>query len=59
MKRLFLITKKINKQTVILGYVTSNSYPSRIANDQDYAREKFGYDYLTVMEVTEKCYIKL
>lgn len=59
MKRLFLITKKFNKENIILGYVTSSNYPSRIANDQDYAREKFGYDYLTVTEVTKKCYIEL
>lgn len=57
--RLFLITKKTNKETIILGYVESNNYPSTIANDQDYAKKMFGYDYLSVTEISEKCFIKL
>lgn len=58
-ERLFLITKEINKELVILGYVTSTNYPSTIANDQEYAKEMFGYTYVTVTEVTEKCFVKM
>ena len=58
-ERLFLVTKKIDKHVVILGYIKSNTYPSTIANDQEKAKEKFGYDYVTITEVQEKCFVKL
>ena len=58
-ERLFLITKEINKELVILGYVTSNPYPSTIANDQEKAKEMFGHTYVTVTEVKEKCFVKM
>ena len=58
-ERLFLVTKKIDKDVVILGYIKSNMYPSTIANDQEKAKEKFGYDYVTITEVPEKCFVKL
>lgn len=58
-ERLFLVTKKIDKHVVILGYIKSNMYPSTIANDQEKAKEKFGYDYVTITEVPEKCFVKL
>lgn len=57
-ERLFLVTKKIDKNIVILGYVKSNTYPSTIANDQLKAREMFGYDYLTITEVPQRCHIE-
>ena len=58
-ERMFLITKKINKELIVLGYVTSASYPSSIANNQEKAKEMFGYEYVTITEVPEKCLVKL
>jgi hypothetical protein len=57
-KRLFLITTTTNGKNVILGYVESNTYPSRLTNDNEYAKEKFGYEFLKATEITKKCYIK-
>lgn len=58
-ERIFLITKKIDKNIVILGYVTSSNYPSTIVNDQDKAKEMFGYDYVTVTEISKRCFTKM
>lgn len=58
-ERLFLVTKHIDKHVVILGYIKSNMYPSDIANIQEKAKEKFGYENVTITEVPEKCFIKL
>lgn len=57
-ERLFLVTRLIDKHVVILGYIKSNMYPSDIANIQEKAKEKFGYDYVTITEIPEKCFIK-
>ena len=57
-ERLFLITKKIDGQMVVLGYIKSPVFPSTIANDQEKAKAKFGYSYVTVTEITERCHIK-
>lgn len=57
-KRLFLITTTTNGKNVILGYVESNSYPSRLTNDREYAKEKFGYEFLKVTEIKKRCHIE-
>lgn len=57
-KRLFLITTTTNDKNVILGYVESNSYPSRLTNDRKYAKEKFGNEFLKVTEITKRCHIE-
>lgn len=58
-ERMFLISKVINKKHVILGYILSESFPSTIANDQEKAKEMFGYEYVTVTEVSKKCHVIL
>ena len=58
-ERLFLISKKIENRFVILGYIKSDMYPSDIANFQDKAKEQFGYDYVDITEIKEKCFIKM
>jgi hypothetical protein len=57
-KRLFLITTTTNGKNVILGYIESNSYPSRLTNDKEYAKEKFMHEFLKVTEVTKRCHIE-
>jgi hypothetical protein len=57
-KRLFLITTTTNGKNVILGYIESNSYPSRLTNDKEYAKEKFGHEFLKATEITKRCHIK-
>lgn len=59
MERMFLITKKINGKLTVLGYVTSTHYPSTIANDQEKAKEMFGYEYVTISEIGKKCHVEL
>lgn len=58
-ERIFLVSKEIDKELVVLGYVKSNTYPSTLANDQEAAKEAFGYTYLTISELPEKGYVKL
>jgi hypothetical protein len=57
-KRLFLITTTTNGEDVILGYIKSNSYPSRLTNDKEYAKEKFGHEFLKATEITKRCHIE-
>ena len=63
-KRLFLISKQTKNHAhnttdhvIILGYIESGMYPSHLVNDQELARKRYGYDYLTITEITEKCHI--
>ena len=55
-ERVFLITKEIDKKLIVLGYIKSDMYPSDIANDQEKAKEMFGYDYVTINEIKPKCF---
>ena len=59
--RNFLITKKTYKcgkltGFEILGMVQSNNVP---ADDEETAKKLFGFEYVDVLEVPEKCDIKV
>lgn len=59
--RNFLITKKTYKcgkltGFEILGMVQSNNFP---AYDEETAKKLFGFEYVDVLEVPEKCRIKV
>lgn len=43
----------------IRGFVESDTYPSTIVNDHEYSLREYGVEYADVIEVTEKCHIKL
>ena len=58
-ERMFLITKVIDDNLVILGYVTGSQYPSTLANDHEKQKEQFGYTGIRVTEVSEKCHTKM
>lgn len=58
-ERLFIITKEIDGYMVVLGYVKSRYFPSTIQNDQEKAREMFGYTHVTINEITESCDVRL
>ena len=58
-ERMFLVTKKINKELVVLGYIISQYYPSNISNNQKKAKEMFGHEYVTITEVPKKCHVIL
>lgn len=51
--RNFLITKKTYKCGKM---VQSNNFP---AYDEETAKKLFGFEYVDVLEVPEKCYIKV
>lgn len=58
-ERIFLITKVIKNELVVLGYVKGELYPADIANNQEKAKEMFGYDYVNIHELSERCFAKL
>lgn len=59
--RNFLITKKTIKGGKIagfeiLGMVQADNFP---AYDRETAKQLFGFEYVDVLEVPEKCHIKV
>lgn len=58
-ERMFLVTTVIKGKLVIVGHVTSSMYPSTIVNDHEKSKEMFGYAYVDVIEVPERCHIEL
>ena len=57
--RKFLIYTKEKDKIIILGLVESQTYPSDLANNKEYAKNKFGCEYLEICEITEKCHVEI